>query len=71
MKRWEAEISTNTKIFEKNPSKGGTPASERMERLKTFVRISEGPKFDKEKRVLKSMVRACIRVEKSKKEVIL
>lgn len=71
IKRLEEEIKTKTKIFEKNPNKGGTPARDRIERLRSFVRIFEEPKFDNENKVLKFIVRACINVEKSKNEVTL
>ena len=71
IKRLEAEIRTKTNIFEKNPSKGGTPASERIERLRSFVRMFAEPKFESENSVLKFIVKACIRVENSRKDVTL
>ncbi len=71
MKRLEADISTKTKIFEKKPNKGGTPARDNIDKLNNFVRIFEEPKFDSEKSVLKFVVRACISVEKRRKEVTL
>jgi hypothetical protein len=69
--RAEFEISTKTKIFEKKPNRGGTPAKERIARLSNFVKMFEAPKFEREKRVLISAVTACISVKKSKKEVTL
>lgn len=71
IKRAELEMSTKTKILEKNPNKGGTPANDRIAKLKSFVKMLEAPKFESEKRVLMSAVTACISVKKSKKEVIL
>jgi len=71
MKRLEADMSTKTKIFEKKPSKGGTPANDKIERLRSLVRMFAEPKFDRENRVLKFVVRACIKVEKSRNEVTL
>ena len=48
----EFEIRTNTKIFEKKPNKGGTPANDRITSEIILVRIWVDPKFDKENRVL-------------------
>ncbi len=71
MKRLEAEIRTKTKILEKNPSKGGTPASDRIERLRSFVKMFAEPKFESENSVLKFIVKACIKVENSRNDVTL
>lgn len=67
----EAEIRTKTKIFEKNPNKGGTPAKESIARLRSLVNTLFDPKFEKEKSVLIFVVIACIRVEKRRNEVML
>ena len=53
MVRCEFEIKTKTKILEKNPTNGGTPASDNRVKESTFVKIFVEPKFEKEKRVLR------------------
>ena len=37
--RWELATSTKTKILEKNPTKGGTPAKDKIDRDRIFVKI--------------------------------
>jgi hypothetical protein len=36
IKKWELHKSVNIKIFEKNPQKGGTPAIENKEIMRTL-----------------------------------
>ena len=67
----ELERRTKTKILEKKPSKGGTPASERMAILITFVKKFEGPSKAKAYNVLKLVFINCNIEEKSRKEVKL
>ena len=69
--RLEPEIRTKTKILEKKPSKGGTPASERITKESIVVKILVAPKFENEKRVLTLVPVDCSIVVKSKKEVTL
>ena len=49
----EFEINTKTKIFEKNPTSGGTPANESRARDITFVKMFVEPRLEKENNVLK------------------
>ena len=69
--RWEFEIRTNTKILEKNPTKGGTPAKESKVSERTLVKTLVDPKLENEKRVLIFVPADCRIVVKSKNEVRL
>ena len=69
--RLEPEISTKTKIFEKKPNRGGTPASERITRASTLVKTFVDPKFENENNVLMFVPVDCNTVVNSRKEVIL
>lgn len=71
MNRCECEISTNKKILEKKPAKGGTPARERSVKLNTFVRMLEVPRLESENSVLRLVWASCKKVEKSKNDVRL
>ena len=51
--RCEFEIKTKTKIFEKNPTRGGTPANESRQRDITLVKMFVDPRLEKENNVLK------------------
>ena len=53
MVRCEFEIKTKTKILEKNPTNGGTPASDNKVKESTLVKMFVEPKFEKENRVFK------------------
>ena len=67
----ELEINTNTNIFEKNPKRGGTPASESIANEMTLVRTWLDPKFEKEKSVFTFVPTICRTVVKSMKDVKL
>ena len=69
--RWELEINTNTNIFEKNPKRGGTPASESIAKEITLVRTWFEPKFEKEKSVFMFVPTTCKTVVKSMNDVKL
>ena len=53
MVRCEFEIKTKIKTLEKNPTNGGTPASDNKVKESTLVKMFVEPKFEKEKRVLR------------------
>ena len=71
MVRWEFEIRTKTKILEKKPTKGGTPANESKVSDSTFVKTLVDPKLEKEKRVLIFVPADCKIVVNNRKEVRL
>ena len=64
-------MSTNTNIFEKNPTKGGTPAKDRRDSDSTLVKIFVDPKFENENKVFRFVPADCKTVVKSKKDVAL
>ena len=70
-KRVDFETSMKTKIFEKKPTKGGTPASESTDSASILVKMLVAPRFENEYSVLALEFTYCIRVVKSKKEVKL
>lgn len=69
--RCEFEIKTKTKIFEKNPTRGGTPANESRERDITLVKMFVEPRLENEKSVLKFDPTDWRIVVNIKKEVML
>ena len=71
VERFEFDISTKTKTFEKKPSNGGTPAKESKVKDITLVKTFDGPKFANENSVFRSVLIICIIVEKRRNEVIL
>ena len=64
-------MSTNTNILEKKPTKGGTPAKERMANEIIFVNIWVDPKLENENRVLTFVPTACSTVVKRINDVKL
>ena len=71
MLKWELEISTNTNIFEKNPTRGGTPASDSIAKEIILVKTWFEPKFEKEKSVFMLVPTTCKTVVKRIKDVKL
>ena len=71
MLKLEFEISTNTNILEKNPTKEGTPANESRTRESILVNILAFPKLEKEKRVFIPIPEICVNVVKRRNEVRL
>ena len=67
----ELDISTNTNIFEKKPTKGGTPAKDRIANEIIFVKMWVEPKLENEKRVLTFVPITCSTVVKRRNEVKL
>ena len=53
-KKLELVNVINIKIFVKKPQKGGTPAIDKIVRVKIFVNKLEDPKSEKENKVLVS-----------------
>ena len=47
------EIKTKINIFEKKPKSGGTPANDKITKLKNFVYTFETLKYENENNVLK------------------
>lgn len=70
-KKLEFVIRTNTKILEKNPSRGGTPAKERITRLRILVKTFDESKSEKENRVFRLVLSTCVTVKNSNKDVKL
>lgn len=70
-KKYEWAKSTNKKVFEKKPAKGGTPASDRRVRHKIFVKIFDKPKLEKENRVRNETFDSCKHVVNRTKDVKL
>ena len=71
MERLEFETKTNIKIFEKNPSRGGTPAKDNIESPKILLKTLEEPRFESAKSVRTFELTNCINVVNNKKEVRL
>lgn len=67
----EFETRTNTKIFEKKPTRGGTPASESTASESILVKILLAPRFENEYNVFVLELTYCIRVVNNRKEVRL
>lgn len=53
MKIFEFARRVKTNTFEKNPSRGGTPAKERMTTLRILEKTVEGSKSENDERVLR------------------
>lgn len=64
-------MRTKTKIFEKKPNKGGTPAKLNSVNDIILVKIFDAPRVEKENRVLMCEFKVCIIVVNKTKEVRL
>ena len=69
--RCEFTTRTKTNIFEKKPTKGGTPARDKRDSEITFVRTFVDPKSEREKRDLMPDPTDWSTVVKSRNDVTL